>query len=693
MIKKLWLDTETYCEKPIKWGTYQYAEACEVMIVTYAFDDGPVHVWDVTSGEPMPDDLLYAIENALEIWAHNTPFDRNVLRFINFPEFDWTRERWRDTMVQAYEHSLPGALGKLAEALKFPTDQLKDKRGKTHIHLFCKPRPKTSKLRRATRETHPVEWAEFLEYAKQDIVTMRAAHHKMPKWNYPNNLNELAYWHLDQKINDRGFKVDMELVEAAIETVRIEKLDLKKQTVEATDGALSSTTKNVKLLEHILEYHGVSLPDLQKATIQRRLDDPDLPDGVRELLAIRLQDASASTSKYVALQRATSSDGRCKGTIQFCGAKRTGRGAGRTFQPQNLPSRGILEGDELDIGIEFIKLLCAGKVFPQVTKLLSSAVRGCLISEEGNKLVVADLSNIEGRLAAWFAGEEWKLVAFREFDAGEGHDLYNLAYSKAFRIDVDDVTKPQRAIGKVMELFLGYAGGVGAFVTGAAGYGFDIEELAEDNYDTLPEEQRRQAEDFYDWMIKKNASTFGLSRQGFVTCDVFKRLWRESNSAIVAYWKILETCAKKAIKKRGQWFDAGPHIKMRCDGGWLRVRLPSGRFLCYPSPRLEGSDESITYMGDNPYTRQWTRLKTYGGKLLENICQATGREILYAGMLEAEAQEYETLISVHDELVTETLDKKELTVDKLSAIMSRDLSWTKGLPLAAAGFESYRYRK
>ena len=485
----------------------------------------------------------------------------------------------------------------------------------------------------------------------------------------------------------------MELVEAAIETVRIEKLDLKKQTVEATDGALSSTTKNVKLLEHILEYHGVSLPDLQKATIQRRLDDPDLPDGVRELLAIRLQDASASTSKYVALQRATSSDGRCKGTIQFCGAKRTGRGAGRTFQPQNLPSRGILEGDELDIGIEFIKLLCAGKVFPQVTKLLSSAVRGCLISEEGNKLVVADLSNIEGRLAAWFAGEEWKLVAFREFDAGEGHDLYNLAYSKAFRIDVDDVTKPQRAIGKVMELFLGYAGGVGAFVTGAAGYGFDIEELAEDNYDTLPEEQRRQAEDFYDWMIKKNASTFGLSRQGFVTCDVFKRLWRESNSAIVAYWKILETCAKKAIKKRGQWFDAGPHIKMRCDGGWLRVRLPSGRFLCYPSPRLEGSDESITYMGDNPYTRQWTRLKTYGGKLLENICQATGREILYAGMLEAEAQEYETLISVHDELVTETLDKKELTVDKLSAIMSRDLSWTKGLPLAAAGFESYRYRK
>lgn len=692
MLQKLWLDTETYCEKPIKWGTYQYAEACEVMIATYAFDEGPVYEWDVASGEPMPSELIEGIDTAEELWAQNSPFDRNVLRF-NFPEFDWSRERWRDTMIQAYEHSLPGALGKLAEALKLPTDQLKDKRGKALIQLFCKPRPKTSKIRRATRETHPEEWAELLEYAKQDIVTMRAAHHKMPKWNYPNNLNELAYWHLDQKINDRGFKVDMELVEAAIETVRIEKLDLKKQTVEATDGALSSTTKSVKLLEHILEYHGVSLPDLQKATIQRRLDDPDLPDGVRELLAIRLQDASASTSKYVALQRATSSDGRCKGTIQFCGAKRTGRGAGRTFQPQNLPSRGILEGDELDIGIEFIKLLCAGKVFPELMKLLSSAVRGCLISADRRKLVVADLSNIEGRLAAWFAGEEWKLGAFREFDAGEGHDLYNLAYSKAFRIDVDDVTKPQRAIGKVMELFLGYAGGVGAFVTGAAGYGFDIEELAEDNYDTLPTEQLQQAEDFYDWLVKRKASTFGLSRQGFVTCDVFKRLWRESNSAIAAYWKILENCAKKAIKKRGQWFDAGPHIKMRCDGGWLRVRLPSGRFLCYPSPRLEGSDESITYMGDNPYTRQWTRLKTYGGKLLENICQATGREILYAGMLEAEAHGYETLISVHDELVTETLDKKELTVDKLSAIMSRDLSWTKGLPLAAAGFESYRYRK
>jgi len=662
------------------------------MIVTYAFDDGPVQVWDATDGSPFPSDLFDTVQEAEEYWAHNTPFDRNVLRNY-FGFFDWSRERWRDTMVQAYEHSLPGALGKVAEALKLPTDKLKDKRGTTLIHLFCKPRPKTSKIRRATRETHPEEWAEFLEYAKQDIVTMRAAHHKMPKWNYPNNLNELAYWHLDQKINDRGFEVDMELVEAAIETVRIEKLDLKKQTVEATDGELSSTTKNVKLLEHILEYHGVSLPDLQKATIQRRLDDPDLPEGVRELLAIRLQDASASTSKYVALQRATNRDGRCRGTIQFCGAKRTGRGAGRTFQPQNLPSRGILEGDELDIGIEFIKLLCAGKVFPELMKLLSSAVRGCLIAERGKKLVVADLSNIEGRLAAWLAGEEWKLEAFREFDIGEGHDLYNLAYSKAFRIDVDDVTKPQRAIGKVMELFLGYAGGVGAFVTGCAVYGFDIEELAEDNYDTLPEEQLQQAEDFYDWMIKKNKSTFGLSRQGFVTCDVFKRLWRESNSAISAYWKILENYAKKAIRKRGQWFDAGPHIQMRCDGGWLRVRLPSGRYLCYPSPRLEGSDESITYMGDNPYTRQWTRLKTYGGKLLENICQATGREILYAGMLEAENQGYATLISVHDELVTETLDKKELTVDKLSAIMSRDLIWTKGLPLAAAGFESYRYRK
>jgi len=286
------------------------------------------------------------------------------------------------------------------------------------------------------------------------------------------------------------------------------------------------------------------------------------------------------------------------------------------------------------------------------------------------------------------------LRAFEDYDDGTGHDLYNIAYAEAFKVDVNTVTKPQRQIGKVMELFLQYEGGVGAFMTGAVNYGFDIEKLAEEIYDTLPEVEKAEAINFYNFLIKKNRSTFGLSKKGFVTCDTLKRLWRNANSNISNLWGLLASAVRKAIKNKGTWFPAGTKLHARCDGSWLRIRLPSGRYLCYPSVKLEGNDEKISYMGDNPYTRQWTRLYTYGGKLLENICQATGREILYAGMVTAEEEGFVNLISVHDELVTESpLVKKDLTSARLSEIMAADLGWTKGLPLAAAGFESFRYRK
>lgn len=305
--------------------------------------------------------------------------------------------------------------------------------------------------------------------------------------------------------------------------------------------------------------------------------------------------------------------------------------SGKQFQPQNLPSRGLLEDYEIDFGIEVLKDGDANFYFPNIMKLLSSCVRGVLVPSEGMELAVADLSNIEGRFAAWVAGEAWKIQAFQDFDDGTGNDLYNLAYARAFKIPVEDVAKHQRAIGKVMELMLGYAGGVGAFVTGALGYGFDLEELAKDNWDTLPDEQVREANSFYGYVIKRKMNTFGLSKEAFITCDVLKRLWREANPNIASMWVRLEEAIRMAISNPGEVFEAGEFIKILRNKNWLRIRLPSGRSLCYANPRLSERGE-ISYMGMNQYTRKWQRLKGYGGLFLENCLAGDSRVVTDTGV-------------------------------------------------------------
>ena len=336
---KLWLDTETFCETPLKNGTHAYAEKAEVMVFTYAIDDGPVGTWDRTAGEPMPDDLDFAIDEADEYWWQNGGmFDRPVLLHAAPEIFErLPAERWRDTLVQAYAHSLPGSLDLLCEIFHVPLDQAKQKDGKTLIQLFCKPRPAYSEIRRATRETHPAEWARFLSYAASDITAMRAIHKKMPAWNYPNNKNELALWHLDQRINMRGMQMDIELARAAVRATDKAKRELKERTIELTDGEVQSTTQRDKLLKYLLAEHGVDLPDLKKSTLERRINDPDLPDELRMLLSIRLEATMTSTSKYQTLLRGVSRDGRLRGLMQFNGANRTGRVAHRLYQPGNMP--------------------------------------------------------------------------------------------------------------------------------------------------------------------------------------------------------------------------------------------------------------------------------------------------------------------------------------------------------------------
>ena len=687
---KLYLDTETYSEVPIRDGTYKYLQNCTVMLLTWALDDGPVQCIDFT--QPSGDDIRM-FKNALglrmvnAVIAHNAMFDRNALKYAL--DIDIPIERWRCTMVQALAHALPGSLSSLCDILKVDADKAKHEEGKKLIQLFCKPRPKTSKLRRANHATHPEEWKRFVEYAKADIEAMREIEHRfLPTWNYSGR--ELALWHLDQRINDRGMQIDLDLVDAALRAVDAEQKRLADKTHAATSGGVASTTQRDKLLEHILAEYGIALPDMQASTLERRIDDPDIPEELKELLRIRLQATTTSTSKYKALKRATSEDGRLRGTLQFDGASRTRRAAGRTFQPQNLPSRGLIDAEEIEPAIAMLKAGCEDLVYDNIMQVTSSTIRGCIVAPPGGKLVVADLSNIEGRIQAWLADEEWKLQAFRDFDSGTGEDLYKLAYARAFDIDAKDVTKPQRAIGKVMELMLGYEGGVGAYLTGAAGYNIDLEDMARLARPSIPDSTWEEATAFYEWQTREGRTTHGLSKEVFAVCDSLKRLWREAHPCIAALWKHLEVTAVGAVGCPGVTFSCA-RFKIRRDGAWLRILLPSGRYLCYPSPKVE--DGKLSYMGNNQYARQWCRLHTYGGKLFENACQSVARDVLYDAMPNIEAAGYKIILTVHDEVVCEAPDTWEYNAENLSAILAQGTPWTEGLPLAAAGFEAYRYRK
>lgn len=686
-MSQLFLDLETYCETPIKNGTHAYAENAEVMIFAWAFGDGEVHVEDLTAYPNLSLELSKLLKDqSVKLVAHNSGFDRTVLRHA-LPQYDLKIERWEDTMVQALSHSLPGALGSLSEIFNLDSDTAKDKAGKQLIQLFCKPRPKNSKERRATSETHPEKWAEFVSYAKNDILAMRELYKKIPKWNY--RKAELALWHLDQKINDRGVCIDIELVQSAIEAVDKAQAELARQTKEMTDGEVEAATQRDAMLKHILNAHGVSLPDMQKSTLERRLNDDSIPLAVRELIAIRLQASTTSTAKYKALSLGTNSDGRLRGTLQFNGASRTGRWAGRLFQPQNLP-RPVLKQSVIDQGIEALKIGCADIFYDNVMELTSSAIRGCIQAPEGKKLVISDLSNIEGRALAWLAGEEWKNQAFRDFDNGIGHDLYKLSYAKSFGVSPESVDKDQRQVGKVQELALGYEGGVGAFLTFATAYGLDLDAMAEQAIGNIDKSVMNEAIRAYEWHKKERRNTFGLKRETWLVCDSFKRSWRYAHPNISAWWSELKEAATSALMSPDIGF-ACRKVAFMKKGSWLLVKLPSGRFLCYPGAKIQ--DGKITYMGNNQYTRKWERLSTYGGKFAENITQAAARDVLGHNMPIIEQSSYEITLSVHDEVITETPDLPEFNHEHLSNLLATNPQWATDLPLAAAGFESYRYRK
>lgn len=681
---KLFLDLETFSEIPIQNGSYKYSEKAEILLFAYALDDSDVKVWDLTATKTMPAELKAALDDPeVTIYGHNIGgFDRIMIERVLGIKLPI--ERIHDTMARAYSHGMPGGLDLLCDIMNVPVTKAKDKEGKKLIQLFCVPKKDKP---RATRQSHPLEWDRFISYAKLDIESIRYIDKIMPLWNYTGDEHKL--WQLDQRINERGVQVDIELAKAAIRAVNRAQEKLAARTDDLTLGDVASTTQRDELLRHVLEAYGVELPDLQASTLEHRIEDPNLPLEVKELLQIRLQASITSTAKYGKLLRNVSSDGRMRGNLQFSGAARTKRYAARQMQLQNLP-RPTLSGEKIDFGIECLKADCEDLFFENVMELASNCIRGCLMAPHGKKLVVSDLSNIEGRVVAWLAGEESKLEAFRAFDKGLGPDIYIRAFARAFRISFKDVTKYQRQIGKVMELMLGFQSGVNGFVTGAMNYKIDLVEMTTKVLPELPQDVLEKAEWWWSKSLEDNR-TYGLEKDVFMACDGLKQLWRREHPNIESLWSDMENAARNAIESKDTVFKCR-RVSFARLGNWLRMTLPSGYYLCYPGPRVDDKGK-ISFMGIDQYSRKWSRINTYAGKLTENATQATARDIMMGAFHSIEKAGYEIVLSVHDEILTETPDTDEFTPEGLSGILATQPPWAQDLPLAAGGFSGYRYRK
>lgn len=759
--ERLFLDTETFSEVDLKKvGAYAYAEhpTTEIMICTYAIDEGRVQTWDATESPTMPRELRKALRRASRkkakiVMANGLLFDRLVIR-----------EKWgidlpvsqiEDTMIMAFRHALPGSLDMQCQVLGVDAEHAKDKAGKALIKRFCKPTPKTYKIRRYTRETHPEEWAKFLRYAALDIIAMREVYWRIPDWG--NTPKEDEILRIDQLINDRGFYVDVDLANAAIKAVQAHKEELKEEAWERFGGKLTGNDF-LPILRDIAP--AFTIHNAQKSTLNDLLEDPDFPDEGKALIEMRLGASSTASTKYNPLVNGLSADGRRRGCLQYGGAKRTLRWAGKGFQPQNL-ARGEYSDDhegkikrrEGESDVSFwvrshmltngIKSLLRGTAHwaYDISKLTASTVRGCIIPAKGKKFVVADYSNVEGRGLAWIAGEKTALMVFKA-----GRDIYCETAGKMFGLDPDYIKanrKDLRQIGKACELGLGYGGGVAAFLQFAKNLGLDLYAMADVMKGTFPNHIWAAAKRGYEYARineakrppkpgkKDERPTYILPKNVWLTCDAIKRMWREAHPKTVAFWAELEDAVLCAIRNPGKAYWAGANVrpdgrkalkivrtKAKHDptfdeerddpnaaGWWLKIELPSGRIMSYPGIALSVTTEidedtgkkrtstRIKYQGENQTTRQWGFQYTYGGKLTENIVQALCRDILAWSMPGVEAAGYEIVLSVHDELITEVPDTDDYTTEELCALMCDLPIWAKGFPLAAEGDIMYRYRK
>jgi len=661
---KIYVDTETRCRLSLDdVGLHRYAEEAEIVLIQYAIDNGPVNVlvWAALSDEQRVNLHGWFSLEGVTLVAHNAEFDRVILARAGMSGY-----KWECTMAQANYNSLPASLETLAKVLGATKEYTKDQDGEAAMRFFASP---TRSGVWATKKSHPVLWEQYLRYASQDVMATRFVHGRMP----PLPPREKDIYALDQKINDRGMCIDVDFATKA-EALSVESQKAVNDAMSIATGGLVTAATQVKGIMQYCFDTGHPLLDLTKDTVERAIASghPATP-----VLQLRQMGSKTSNAKYSRLIGAVSKDGRLRGSKMYCGASRTGRWSGRVFQPDNLPRLTKGETPEgIEAIIEAVKVGSLDLLMPPLDyqNALSNAIRGVVIAPTGKKLIIADYANIEGRVVAWLAGEEWKLQAYRDYDAGTSPDTYKDAYSRVFGVPVDQVTKDQRQIGKVMELMLGYQGGVGAFINGAAVYGIDLESMAKTVWPLVPHKVADATAKAYEWAVDTDC-TFGLSQKTYRACDAIKRMWRWKHPRISALWRNREDAIKAQIPQGGT-ADAF-------------VNLPSGRVITYHSARVEAGKVMCKCV--DPTTKQWVERLLYGGMFVENETQAIASDVLREGLLAADDDGLDIVLHVHDEGGAEV--DEDVPLDRLIKAMTKGAPWMAGLPLAAAGFEAKRYRK
>lgn len=671
------IDFETRSTVDLKsTGVWPYAEhqSTEVYWLCYAIGDGAVQSW--RPGMPAPLDLLEHIEAGGVVVAHNAQFEWCIwnicLRQVH--GYDWpelTVAQLDDTMSRALVMALPASLDGVTAALGLRHQ--KDAAGSRLMKQMAKPAP-------AALKKGLVKWyddAERLERLRVYCVADVEAERELDRVLPPLSPLERRIWEWDQRVNQRGVAIDVENVRRAHAVIQHVMAAANARVSEITGGAVSAVTNHAALGKWLRARGVIGADNTQAETIELLLEG-EHPDDVREVLEIRRDAGKASVAKLPALLAQAARDSRAHGLLLFAGAGRTRRWAGRGAQPQNLPRPEFKQG-AIDQILELLSLFSVAELAEALSALwghpvtvLSSCLRAMFVAAPGLVLTASDLANIEGRVAAWLAGEQWKLDAFRAFDNGTGPDLYKVAYARTFGGAPEDVgdDSDERQIGKVQELFLQYEGGEGAFSTGAAAYGFDILRSGQSprpGRKAIPADKVQPA-------IKG---------------------WRSAHPAIHGFWKQLNRAAILAVQNPGQAFSTeNGKITFVRKTHFLFMRLPNGREIPYFKPHLsEGKyGLELRYWGVDSKTKQWTSLGTYGGKIFENAVQAISRDIFAEGMLRAEEAGMPVVMHVHDACVTEHLPGLFTAADLARYLCDIGPVYA-GLPVSAKGYTGDRFQK
>ena len=658
-MRHLSIDIETRSGADISsTGAYRYAEDKEfdILLFAYAWDFGEVQIVDLANGEPMPWEVIRALddENVIK-HAYNAAFEWVCLNW--YPAIDTTPiEQWQCTMIHGMYLGYPAGLDAVGKALGLEEDKKKMAIGKSLIRLFCVPQRPTKKnqgKRWITKKEEPEKWELFKEYCKQDVVTEMAVELKLQ--NFPVPDREWKLWQMDVKMNFLGVQVDKELIEGALTIDDMCKTKLTKESMEIT--GLENPNSPTQLRSW-LEDMGIDTDDLQKNTVISLLEKEDLPSEVRRILEIRQQLGKTSIKKYQAMYTAMCADERVCGISQFYGANRTGRWAGRLVQMQNLPRNYIGTLDEARHLVKKANYEGLRICYGNVSDTLSQLIRTAFVPSDGHHFVVADFSAIEARVIAWLAGEQWVNEVF----ATHGK-IYEATASQMFHVPVEKIKKgnPEYALrqkGKVATLALGYQGGTSALIAmGALKMGLTEEELP----------------------------------------DIVTR-WRNANKQICNLWYSLENAAIRVMETARPQGVRGLILSLEGDlsngQSFFTVRLPSGRKLYYPKPYLKENQfgkNALHFYGVSQESKKWQAQSTYGGKLTENIVQAIARDCLAETLIRVQEHGYDTVFHVHDEVIIDA--PMELTVDEVCKWMAEPIEWAPGLILKGAGFEGEYYKK